>query len=530
MLSSPFRHYIESQLARVLTQMDRDPDSPTFGCFDRNYWHYKIRDFPSSILQQGLFTLEAVRRGDLAYPLDGGTLDRWCQGAVQAFCRQIDSRGGVDEYYPFEHSFPAAAFGLYAIAHTLYHWHSSAPHLLAAVDWEPLRRLASHLVQRVEQEAVNQQAAGLAALALASQLEPLSAATRGMGAIADRLFQSQHPEGWFNEYGGPDFGYLTVTLDALADYHDATGDDRALAAADRAITFLAQLVGADGCLPSTLNCRNTDYVVPYGLVRFAAHNPLASWLVHTLFQTIDRPSHFLWATDDRYHCHYVYASVVRSLPHLEAMLPPQPPTIQPNLWLEGCGYWVVWSSDRTWTAYVAARKGGLVRIHQAMKPPVVDYGWRIQSEKNLFTSNWWSAQWTVDKQGNSLAIRGQCQNTRFHVPTPVKHAILRLLAWSLGAKIIPALKKRMIFRPEDGNGPRFERTVTVHGDKVVLSDRLGAWNGAIARPGPRQNLRHVASADSFSREEWRSPLLPLGDYALTQDVQIQTFWTAERAE
>ncbi|HJP53402.1 MAG TPA: hypothetical protein QF556_01655, partial [Rhodospirillales bacterium] len=60
-LEKSFAAYAEAQLARVLTQMDRDPDSPTFGCFDRNHWHYKMRDFASAVLQQGLFTLEAVR-------------------------------------------------------------------------------------------------------------------------------------------------------------------------------------------------------------------------------------------------------------------------------------------------------------------------------------------------------------------------------------------------------------------------------------------------------------------------------------
>ena len=50
-LKTTFQNYADRQVARILTQMDRDPQSPTFGCFDRNYWHYKIRDYPSSILQ-----------------------------------------------------------------------------------------------------------------------------------------------------------------------------------------------------------------------------------------------------------------------------------------------------------------------------------------------------------------------------------------------------------------------------------------------------------------------------------------------
>ena len=78
--------YAERQLPRVLTQMDRDPDSPTRGNFDRYGWHYKIRDFSSAILQQGVTTLEALRRGDLPLPAGASqqTVERWAQSAVIA--------------------------------------------------------------------------------------------------------------------------------------------------------------------------------------------------------------------------------------------------------------------------------------------------------------------------------------------------------------------------------------------------------------------------------------------------------------
>ena len=37
------------EIPRLLTLLDRDPSSPTYGCFDRNYWHYRTQDFPSGI-------------------------------------------------------------------------------------------------------------------------------------------------------------------------------------------------------------------------------------------------------------------------------------------------------------------------------------------------------------------------------------------------------------------------------------------------------------------------------------------------
>ncbi|MGH9361678.1 MAG: hypothetical protein ACRD2T_07155, partial [Thermoanaerobaculia bacterium] len=134
--------YARRQLPRVLTQMDRDPDSPTFGCFDRNFWHYKIRDFPSAILQQGAFAVEALRREWVPAPGDGeverATLERWSVAAVNALGRMVDRRGGVSEYYPFERSFPAAAFGLWTAARLAADWRAEAPHLLEQLDWPPL--------------------------------------------------------------------------------------------------------------------------------------------------------------------------------------------------------------------------------------------------------------------------------------------------------------------------------------------------------------------------------------------------------
>ena len=528
-LKASFQRYVECQFPRVLTQMDRDPDSPTFGCFDRNYWHYKIRDFPSTILQQGAFTLEAIRIGAVESVRPTAMIDRWCVGAVNALGRQVDGQGRVDEYYPFEAGYPPAAFGLYAAARLMFEWQTSAPELLALVDVAPLRRLAQHLAQRVEQGATNQQAAGLAGLALAVKVGLVPELTTRVEALASLIFEAQHPEGWFNEYGGPDFGYLTVTLDALVDYYDATSDRRAMAAIDQAIRFLAQMVGTDGCLPSTLNSRNTDYVVPYGLVRAAAWNTTAAWLVAELFGKMADPTHFFWSTDDRYHCHYIFASIVRSLPHLDAMQPAQAPLVETSTWLEGCGFWIYRPPEQPWTAYVAAKKGGLVRIHQQdNQPTVLDHGWRITQGSQIWTTNWWSAEWHVEKQTDRVQISGRCQNTKFHTVNPFKHFVLRVLAFSLRQAVIPLLKRGMIFRPSSSDGPHFKRQIDIGEWGVRLEDHINACKGAEARISVRQNLRHVASADSFNREELLPSLSETTPQKLETDRITVTEWTPGR--
>lgn len=525
-LQTAFQRYVAAQAARVLTQMDRDPDSPTFGCFDRNFWHYKMRDFPSAVLQQGLFLLEALRQERVeTVRVAPAVIEPWCLSAVASLARHVSRPGGLDEYYPLEHSYPAAAFGLYTVSRVLYDWRVSAPHLFESVQvhWSALRRLAVHVARRKELQAVNQQAAGLAGLAFANAVGLLDSRA-AVEAHADRVLRAQRPEGWFDEYGGPDTGYLTVTLDALSDYAELWGDPRAHEAIDRSVGFLATLVGADGRLPSTLNSRNTDYVVPYGLVRAARRNPIAAWLVETLFASLDQPGHFLWATDDRYQTHYVFASVVRSLPHLELMQPPQAPSVERSSWLKGCGLWIQWAPDRQWTLYAAGQKGGLVRLHRVGASAAVDAGWRITRGSKIWVTNWWSAHWTVDQNDQRIRIRGRCQRAAYQVASPAKHLALRLAAWLCRDALIPILKRLLIFRPRSADGPWFERTVEFRTQGIRITDRIDALPGATAVPAPRQNVRHVASADSFSAEEWIPPLVGTGRRSLEKPLVVQVEW------
>lgn len=505
-LSSAFDAYFNAQVRRVLTQMDRDPDSPTYGCFDRNHWHYKIRDFPSSILQQGLFILEHLRKNvEHQTVLPADLAERWGLAAINAFSRQVGRKGDVSEYFPYEDSYPASAFGLYAVTRVLLDWRAAGVKSIDHVDWSGLSRLANRLGSRLETQASNQFAAGVSGLAMASELPELRVSKGLVKTHADRLFRLQHAEGWFEEYGGPDFGYLTVTIDALVDYLEVTGDSRASDSIDKAIRFIANLVGSDNELPWTLNARNTDYVVPYGLVRTAHYNPLASWLVSCLFNRLGDSSHSIWATDDRYHLHYIFASITRSLPFLDYTTVPVGPIRAQQTWLPGCGYVVIRSPENKATAYVAAYKGGLVRLHGDLRScrTLADHGWRARQGQRVLTSNWWQKDVAVEVCGNQIQIRGVLVPTSPMPSTPFRHFCLRLLAFIFGNTLTPVLKKLMIFRTSRGAEMTFERRITISMDNpsVEIVDHLKLSPHAEVWRSPRQNLRHVASADSFSVEE-----------------------------
>jgi hypothetical protein len=288
------------------------------------------------------------------------------------------------------------------------------------------------------------------------------------------------------------------------DYHEATGDPVALDASNRAVGFLNRVLACDGTLPSTLNSRNTDYAVPCGIVRLAASSGEASWLAHRLFgDAAAAGKHFLWATDDRYHAHYIFASLVRALDYVPAVQPPAAPVLSESEWMPGAGYWIVRRPDST--VYIAANKGGLTRVHRTGKPPIADHGWRAKSPAGgVFTSNWWSPPARIERSEDSITISHTLQACRFRVPTPLRHAVLRLLAFTLRQRVIGILKRLLIFRPGQAVGPSYSRIVKVSGDRVRIEDRFRNLNGLALSRSPRQNLRHVASADSFSIEEFDS--------------------------
>jgi len=165
-LAAGFRAVLFPALPRILSQLNRDRDSPTFGCFDRNYWHYKIRDFPSAILQQGMLVLDALSRYDHEdNPLRERPIVReWIDGAMHFWAGQQLRSGAFNEYYPYEEGYPPTAFSLNAV--TLVFRNRGFPTPEGPIR-AAIQRACNWLLEHPEREALNQEAAGLAALALA---------------------------------------------------------------------------------------------------------------------------------------------------------------------------------------------------------------------------------------------------------------------------------------------------------------------------------------------------------------------------
>ncbi len=507
-LEEGLKRFLLRSVPRILTQLDRDPDSPTFGCFDRDFWHYRIRDFSSIVLQQGALVLQTLHN----YPDSDNPLYKnpqtlsWIDACLSFWATQQLPSGAFNEYYPNEEGFPPTAFSLYAVA--LIFKERGFPEAMPAV-LHTVRKAADWLLSIQESQALNQEAVALAALVLSSRIPSVNIDMVKLEKRLEVLFAAQSAEGWFPEYGGADSGYLSVTLDALAVYFDLTGDPRAEIAMNRALEFISQLISVSGTTPVMINSRNTDYIAPYGLIRMAASSPLARSVVEALFSTTENPAHFLNATDDRYLCHYIYHSCFRGLEQLSRMTVQKaalPCEEGSDRYYPDAGIHTLHIPECR-SIYIAARKGGVYYLYNTEGIVSADYGWRYKDGKGRVALTHWQHPENLavcSQKAASIDIEASGVVSIHGWPdsTPLRHGALRVLSYFLGKGIIVWLKKVMIFKAES-YGLNYSRKIRVTESGIYCSDR---FSGAGIRnfnpvPAPAYSLRHVASAANFNREE-----------------------------
>lgn len=279
--------YVETALAqipRLWTSIDRNPYRDTYGCMDRQFWHYRTADFPSEMYQEGALALAQVYH----HALPG---NRWygeqrvrelAIAAIRFSARSCHRDGSCDDYYPFERALGAAVFSLQATTRAYQLLELDDPRI---VHWFRLR--AGWLIENDESgHLANHQA--LAALALYRVFEITNDAQYLQAAEQRlrKLLTWQSDEGWFDEYGGADPGYQTVTIDCLAKLRrtmNVTWFDEPLA---RAVNFCRAFQHPDGSYGGPYGSRGTMHFYPHGFELLADTNAtaadLADGFLHSL--------------------------------------------------------------------------------------------------------------------------------------------------------------------------------------------------------------------------------------------------------
>jgi hypothetical protein len=287
----PYKNIILENIPRLLSLEDRNPLSPTYGCFDRSFWHLKfITDFPSAHYQENALILALIYKnnfkGNKYY--NNPQILKWAKAALVFWTKIQNKDGSFNEAYPNEHSFVATAFSLYSLSETylLLENHLSKKEKTLLI--KSFRKAANWLNKHDDLIVCNHQAGAIAALyniyLITKEKEYLKTTQKKLNL----LLKEQKEEGWFPEYGGADLGYLSMTIDYLAKYYQKNKDSSLLEPLKKAIDFMAYFIGPDGTFGGSYNSRGTHYLCPLGLEILAEKINSSRYILNLFYKGLER--------------------------------------------------------------------------------------------------------------------------------------------------------------------------------------------------------------------------------------------------
>lgn len=496
-------------LPRLLAAVDRNPLHGAFGCFDRQYWHYRTADFPSEMYQEAVLPLALA----FVHALPG---NRWqaqprvrelAVAGIRFAAQNCHRDGSCDDYYPYERALGAAVFSLAACTKAYQTLDLNEPDLLAFFVRRG-RWLATH-------DETGQLANHQALAAVGLQLAFVLTGERRLAAAARRRLETllswQSPEGWFTEYGGADPGYHTVTISCLAQLRRLTGNRALDEPLSRALQFARLFLHPDASYAGDYGSRGSHHCYPHGFELLADRWPAAAALADGCLRSIARGTQAFF-DDDRLVAHrvanlmeaYLDWSPTAAADGSEIQSPTPPAE---TVWLPHAKLLV--ARDDASHTVVSAARGGLFKFFSAAGSATTDTGLLVElADGGQATSQVFEpareVQFSTDRCGNGEAVSwrlttaGPMHRCRHETATPVKQVAFRLLLLTLGrwtrGLVRLLLQRRLITAREQA--PLWHRrtfewlpATQQHGARLRVFDYLER------RPGAKPARRVVLTTD-----------------------------------
>jgi hypothetical protein len=378
--------------------------------------------------------------------------------------------GSCDDYYPFERALGAAVFSLAAAARAYQLLDLDSPSIRA---W--LERRASWIARHGETGRLANHHA-LAALGLARVAE-ITARAEHLNAADDalrRVLAWQNEEGWFEEYGGADPGYQTVTIDCLTRLVGTFGRCLLDEPLRRAVAFARLFLHPDDSFGGEYGSRGTYHFYPHGFEQLTCANAEAAELADGFLRSLaaGRHAHF---DDDRMYVHRL-GNLIEAYLDWSPCCPvgdaahgagnEQEPSASYLL----AARLLVRRSGLTQTTVSAAR-GGVFKQFAAGLRPATDAGLIVEttdgrtavSQNHDLTRrvDWVPGDETQDLTLDRLTISGQLHWVRFETVTPIKQAVFHLGMWCVGRwcrSLVRRLLQRRLITGRDRCPIRLTRT------------------------------------------------------------------------
>lgn len=454
-------------LKKILTLQDRNPHSPTYGCFDRKFWHLRVCDFPSGMAQEFVLPLALAYR----HPFPGNefhqhtTILEWVRAGIAYAAESAHADGSCDDYYPFERATGATAFSLYAALEAI-----DLTGLEASPFLEFLRRRATWLMRHEESGRLSNHEALISnCLFRMARLTGDNAFREGAQRRVERLLGWQHPEeGWFYEYQGADPGYLTLTIANLAEIEE-TEQLQLRPVIDRSVDFLFQVQPPDGWLGGEWTSRNTNNYFPHGLEICGQWSKRALQVNDRAIAALRKPPEY---DDDTIIAHHCWSFLKAAIRWVETR--PEPSGSQP-CHFPAAGILTLQAGQ--YTLLAATKKGGSFRLYRNDQLLHADTGVSLlvgqgRKKRNL-VCHLWSDDVIANVDGQSVAVSGPMGYAKHSINSPMRNLALRLIVLTVGRfnpNLIRRLLQQLLITGRSGSNVRFERQLTLSDEGLRAKD------------------------------------------------------------
>jgi hypothetical protein len=471
-----------AQIPKILTLMDRNPHSPTYGCFDRNFWHYKIIDFPSGMAQEFVWPLA------LAYDTDITdnpfykklSIKEWVEAGILFASRSAHKDGSCDDYFPYERASGAAAFSLLACieSYTLLNMENDTALCFFEKrgDW-----LAKH---KESGQLSNHQALTVLCLELLSKLLNTAKWEILKEKRLKTLLNWQSPEGWFLEYEGCDPGYHTLTISLLARLYELKQTPELKDALLKAVKFAEQFIHPDDSYGGEYGSRNTYNFFPHGF------ELVGKWMSEALRIN----DHFLIGlsnglspcySDDHIIGHHTwnyllaYRDFVEERHHSEASRPTG------RIWFKEAKILIDRRDDAE--LYVALNKGGVFKLFRDNRLVASDTQLSLKVENGEIKNavGHLIDNYKIRITATEIVIEGSLGWAKQKLLTPMNLIAFRFLTIIIGrffSDIVRKLLQKILITNKKNAPFAFSRLIRWENGRLKIIDELrtNSWNNVVA--------------------------------------------------
>lgn len=479
---------VATALPRVLSLLDRNPLSPTYGCFDRSYWLHRKTDFPVSTAQISVKTLALCYR----HAFDGNFLYRspqalaWIKAAIEFTLSIQHGDGSFDEWYPNERGW-AGPTGY--VAHALFEAREALGEELPAALLKRLDaclvRAARHLARRDEGDVLaNHHAIALLPLAEIAEMVSSAELKRAAAEWLEVFRGHTSSEGWSLEYDGCDIGYNLGTLDFLADLHRLHPSDFLLAYARSSLKFLSHFAFPDGTWAGGLGSRHTTHSYPYALEYWARILPEAKALLRHARRALHEGSAVVPMDQEDHYVHYrladyLKAALIASDEDLGAeLLPYEMPGFE-RAYFSKAGFLVERKGD--YVIWVALKRGGAFRLFdlRQRRALAVNNGCSVGCGDGVFTSLWQSGN---GKIGDGIEVKTKLHPVFVQRFSPFTFLMFRSACLAMKSPLLAFWFKRWVrgrmITPKNSARSEWWRKIQWDPSGIRVRDHLSWREGA----------------------------------------------------